>query len=110
MNAPTAHRPEPNRAALHELAALLGDRFSDAKALCARPGHDESYHAPCPPDAVAFPRSTEDVAAIVKLCNKHRVPMIAYGVGTSLEGNIAAIHGGICLDMGQMNHVIEVNA
>ncbi|HTP97188.1 MAG TPA: FAD-linked oxidase C-terminal domain-containing protein [Burkholderiales bacterium] len=112
MNSPADRnmRPAPDRAALAELGALLGDRFSDAKALCERHGQDESYHAPCAPDAVAFPRSTEEVAQIVGICARHRVPMIAYGVGTSLEGHIAAVNGGVCLDMGRMNRVLEVNA
>ena len=102
-------KPTLAAALLDELRALLGERVTTAQALRDRHGQDESYHAPCPPDAVVYPHSTEEVVGIVQLCARHRTPMIAYGVGTSLEGNIAALHGGVCLDMGQMNRVLEVN-
>ena len=95
---------------LAELVGLLGDRVSTAQALRDRHGQDESYHRPYPPDAVVFPLTTGEVAAIVKCCAAHRVPVIPYGVGTSLEGNIAALRGGVCIDMGRMNAVLEVNA
>ena len=95
---------------LQELMQLLGERVTNSPASCMRHGQDESYHAPFPPDAVAYPTSTEEVAAIVKICSSHRVPMVPYGVGTSLEGHIAALRGGVCIDMGRMNRVIEVHA
>ena len=95
---------------LQELTQLLGERVTISSASCMRHGQDESYHAPFPPDAVAYPTSNEEVAAIVKICSSHRVPMVPYGVGTSLEGNIAALQGGVCIDMGRMNRVLEVNA
>ncbi|MEK7834546.1 MAG: FAD-binding protein, partial [Pseudomonadota bacterium] len=95
---------------LQELTQLLGERVTSSPASCMRHGQDESYHAPSPPDAVAYPASTDEVAAIVKICSSHRVPMVPYGVGTSLEGHIAALRGGVCIDMGRMNRVIEVHA
>ena len=104
---PGTHR---HGAALRELAALLGDRLTASPAVLERHGQDESYHAPCPPDAVVFPESTEEVVQVVRICARHHAPMIPYGVGTSLEGNIAALYGGICLDLGRMNRVLEVNA
>jgi D-lactate dehydrogenase (cytochrome) len=100
----------PRDAAIAEIKALLGDRLSTAKAVRDQHGRDESYHAPAPPDAVAFARSTEEVSAIVKICARHKVPVIPYGTGTSLEGHVAALSGGVCIDVSQMNEVLEVNA
>jgi D-lactate dehydrogenase (cytochrome) len=112
MNLPSEKHPgrETHGAAMRELAALLGERLTSAPAVLARHGQDESYHTPCAPDAVAFPESTAEVVRIVEVCARYRVPMIPYGVGTSLEGNIAALRGGVCLDMGRMNRVLQVNA
>jgi D-lactate dehydrogenase (cytochrome) len=91
------------------LIQRFGERATTARAIRERHGQDESYHAPHPPDAVVFPHSTQEVVEIVQLCAEHRVPVIPYGVGTSLEGNIAAVRGGVCIDLGQMNRVLEVN-
>ena len=92
------------------LRTLLRERVSTAQSVCERHGQDESYHAPSPPDAVVFPRSTQEVVEIVRLCAASRTPLIPYGVGTSLEANIAALAGGVCVDMGGMNSVLEINA
>jgi D-lactate dehydrogenase (cytochrome) len=97
-------------AGLAELNALLGDRLSTAPAVREQHGKDETYHPGAPPDAVAFPRSTDEISAIVKVCAAHRLPVIPYGTGTSLEGHIAALHGGVTLNLMQMNAVLEVNA
>ena len=105
----TALEAGPRDAAIAEIKALIGDRLSTAKAVREQHGRDESYHAPAPPDAVAFARSTEEVSAIVKICAKHKVPVIPYGTGTSLEGHVAALRGGVCVDVSQMNQVLEVN-
>lgn len=91
------------------LTALLGSRVTTSRAIREQHGRDESYHAPHPPDAVAFPQSTEEVTQIVRMCAENRVPIIPYGVGTSLEGNITAVRGGVCLDMSRMNRVLEIN-
>ncbi|MGH7046520.1 MAG: FAD-linked oxidase C-terminal domain-containing protein [Stellaceae bacterium] len=92
------------------LRQLLGDRVSTATAICAQHGKDESYHPAHAPDAVAFPQTTEEVAAIVKLCAEHRTPVIAFGTGTSLEGHVAALAGGVSIDMTRMNQILRVNA
>ncbi len=91
------------------LSALLGPRLSVSRADRDQHGASESHFAPTPPDAVAWPETTEEVAAIVRLCAAHACPVIAFGAGTSLEGHTSAVRGGLTLDMGRMNAVIEVN-
>src|SRR5438093_13259095 len=99
-----------NESLLAELRAILGDRLSTAPSVREQHGKDESYHAPHAPDAVAFAHSTEEVAAIVSLCAEYQTPVIAFGTGTSLEGHVAALRGGVCIDLSQMNRVLRVNA
>ena len=96
-------------AALDELEALLGERLSRNASVRAQHGRGEAHHPPQPPDAVAFARSTVEVAAIVGICGRHRIPVIPFGVGTSLEGHVAAVRGGITIDMSAINAVLEVN-
>jgi D-lactate dehydrogenase (cytochrome) len=96
-------------AAIGALTTLLGDRLTTAMAIRDRHGHDESYHAGFPPDAVAFARTTEEVAEIVKICARHGVPVIPFGTGTSLEGHVAALHGGITIDLTQMDRILRVS-
>ena len=93
-----------------ELKALLGDRLSTSQAVRDRHGTDEAYYATMAPDGVAFANSTEEVAEIVKICAAHNTPVIPYGTGTSLEGHVHAPHGGISIDLMNMNEVLEVNA
>lgn len=95
--------------AITQLTQLLGDRLSTSVAVREHHGHDESGFKPLPPDAVAFAQSTEEVSEIVKVCAQHNVPIIAYGTGTAIEGHVQAIHGGICIDMSQMDHILAVN-
>jgi D-lactate dehydrogenase (cytochrome) len=97
-------------AAIAELQELLGERLSTATAVRQQHGEDVSYHPGAPPDAVAFVHTTEEVAAVVRVCAAHKVPVIAYGTGTSLEGHIAALYGGVCIDLSGMDAVLEVNA
>src|SRR6266566_4075540 len=110
MPAPTLHREPIDQSLLASLRQLLGDRLSTSAAICAQHGKDESYHAPHAPDGVAFARDTEEVSAIVSLCAEYRTPVIAFGAGTSLEGHVAALAGGICLDLSQMNRILRVYA
>src|SRR5271155_4614379 len=100
----------PDGSLLASLRELLGVRLSTSAAVCAQHGKDESYHAPHAPDAVAFAQSTDEVSAIVKLCAEYKTPVIAFGAGTSLEGHVAALAGGICIDMSEMNRILRVNA
>ena len=96
-------------AAVQELKTLLGERLSTSQAVREQHGKDESYHECMPPDAVAFAESTEEVSAIVKICARYRVPIIAYGTGTSLEGHVTAVQGGVCIDLSRMNAILKVN-
>jgi D-lactate dehydrogenase (cytochrome) len=93
-----------------EFSSRFGTRFSTALAVREQHGKDESHFAPCPPEAVIFAQSTEEVAAAVKACAARGVPVIAFGTGTSLEGHVAALKGGICIDVSGMNQVLEVRA
>jgi D-lactate dehydrogenase (cytochrome) len=100
---------EFDQSVVTELRALLGERVSVSPAVREHHGKDESYFPYAPPDAVVFPESTEEVRDVVDICRRHRVPMIPYGVGTSLEGHILAIRGGVCIDMSRMNQVLAVH-
>ncbi|HWB52501.1 MAG TPA: FAD-linked oxidase C-terminal domain-containing protein [Stellaceae bacterium] len=108
MSAPVLPREPVKPALLAALRQRLGDRLSTSAAVCAQHGKDESYHEAHAPDAVAFAQSTEDVAEIVRLCAQYKTPIIPFGTGTSLEGHVAALKGGICIDMSQMNQILRV--
>ncbi len=92
------------------LATLFEDRFSTAEAMREHHGRDESSYDPMLPDAVVFAHTTEEVAEVVKLCSHHGIPIIPYGTGTSLEGHVLALRGGITIDLSQMNQVLAVHA
>ncbi|HVM67825.1 MAG TPA: FAD-linked oxidase C-terminal domain-containing protein [Acidimicrobiales bacterium] len=96
-------------AVIDDLRASLGDRVSTATAVRDEHGRDEGWHPPAAPDAVAFPMTTEEVVAIVRACATRRVPLVPYGAGTSLEGNVTALHGGVTVDLSRMDRVLEVN-
>jgi D-lactate dehydrogenase (cytochrome) len=103
------HPREIDAALLGDLQRVLGDRATVSRGIREHHGKDESYYAYAPPDAVVFPRTTEEVRDIVNLCRRYQTPIIPYGVGTSLEGHILAIRGGVCVDMSQMNKVLAVH-
>ncbi len=91
-----------------ELRAILGERLSLSEAERAAHGRDESYHPAMNPDMVGYPENTAEVAAIMRACARTATPLIPFGIGSSLEGHIAAVNGGLCLDMTRMSRVIEV--
>ena len=101
---------EKRNDALVELAELLGERFSTGEAAREQHAHDESWHHPRAPQAVVYPESTDEVAAVVAVCGRHGVPVIPFGTGTSLEGQVVAVAGGVSIDMMRMNRILEVNA
>ena len=95
--------------ALPALTALLGDRLSRSRADLAAHGTNESHFPETPPEAVAWPESTDEVARIVTLCAAHAVPVVPWGAGTSLEGHALATRGGLSLDLGRMNRVLAIH-
>ncbi|MAV47106.1 MAG: FAD-binding protein [Alphaproteobacteria bacterium TMED89] len=97
-------------ALINALRDRFGDHFSTATAILERHGKDEAHHAGVPPDGVVFVETTEEVVEVVNLCAAHNAPIIPYGTGTSLEGHINAIRGGISVDLSRMTALLEVNA
>ena len=119
MNAPgSSHHVLPQVArrdvcpeALQALQARFGEQCSLAQAVREQHGRDESaFTTVPPPDAVIFAQSTQDVADAVALCAQHLVPIIPFGVGSSLEGHLLAVQGGVSIDLSRMNRVLSVNA
>jgi D-lactate dehydrogenase (cytochrome) len=92
------------------LAAMVGNRLVTSQAVREQHGNTLTWIPNQPPDAVVFPQTTEEVQKIVRLCADERVPVIGFGTGTSLEGQVNAPRGGICLDFRDMNRVIAVHA
>ena len=112
MSAPrytaSATRAQPSPQFIIAMTQRFGGHFSTAEAVCAQHGKDESSLPPVPPDAVLFAQTTAEVSEAVKLCRVHCVPVIPYGTGTSLEGHLFAIHGGLSIDLSGMNKVLAV--
>jgi len=96
-------------AVIEDLQALLGERLITNRVILEQHGRGEGPYDAVAPEAVAMVRSTAEVARIVAACNAARLPVTAFGVGTSLEGHVAALEGGICLDFSEMNRVLEVS-
>ncbi|MCF8168815.1 MAG: FAD-binding protein [Rhodoferax sp.] len=118
MNAPNSSHhllPTVNQRAipapmLASLQAELGDRCSTALVVREQHGRDESSFDVPPPGVVVFVESTAEVARVVQLAAQYGVPVIPFGVGTSLEGQMLAVQGGVSMDMGRMNQVLQINA
>src|SRR5436190_1759231 len=107
MTAIAAAKIDPVIARLRQ---RLGERCTTGQAVREAHGRDESFHAAHAPDVVVFPESTEEVQEIVGICAETQTPVIPFGTGTSLEGHVAALHGGVCIDLTRMKRVIAVNA
>lgn len=95
---------------LDQLRQHFATRFTQGESNCLQHGRDESVHLPMPPLAVVFAETTEEVALVVKLCAEYKVPIIPYGVGSSVEGHVLAPHGGISIDLSGMNQIIAIHA
>ena len=96
-------------AAITELKDLLGTRASDAATVREHHSHGESYHPPAPPDVVCFPATTEEIVQIVRISERFQLPVVPFGAGTSLEGHVQALRGGITIDLREMNRVLRVS-
>src|SRR5215470_1908958 len=107
---PKALDPSALGAALEALAARFGNRLVTSQAVREQHGNTTTWVANEPPDAVVFPQDTADVQAIVRICAAHRVPVIPFGTGTSLEGHVNAPLGGVSVDFRDMNRVLAVHA
>ncbi|WP_135503523.1 FAD-binding oxidoreductase [Roseovarius aestuariivivens] len=94
--------------AIEEVSSLLGQRLSRSKSDLVTHGASETYFANMPPDAVAYPETAEEVAALVRICAARDCPVVGWGTGTSLEGQAQAMRGGICVDFSRMNRVVDV--
>jgi len=92
------------------LTQQFGDRCQRSAAIRQQHGHTTTWLPNQPPDAVVFAKSTEEVADIVRICATHKVPIVPFGTGSSLEGHVNAPEGGISIDLSQMNSILEVNA
>ena len=97
------------KSAIEEIGAVFPQQISTAEAVRQEHGQNEAYFPVTPPDAVVFPRSTQDVSEIVKICAANECPVIAYGTGTSLEGHQLPFQGGITLNMRDMNKLLSVH-
>ncbi len=95
--------------ALDELKELFGTRLTTSKAVRDHHSHDESWHPAHLPDAVCFVNSAEEVSRTIAICSRHRIPVIAFGTGTGLEGGTVAHRGGICIDTSKMNAILQVS-
>ena len=93
-----------------DLRALIGDRVTTGASHRELHSHGESWHAPALPDVVVFPTTTEEVAAVVRVAASHGAPVVPFGAGSSLEGHVSAVHGGISLDLTRMNRILRVSA
>ena len=112
MDMKTMLRPDAGAVAdvVRRLCGDYGDRAVTSHAVREHHSHGEGLADAGMPDVVVYPHSNDEVVAIVRLCAAARVPVIPFGVGTSLEGHVAALFGGVCVDLSQMNRVLEINA
>src|SRR5213593_4309254 len=103
------HLDTATSAAVEELKRLLGARAADTPAVREQHSHDESYHVPAAPDVVCFPQSTDEVSTILGVSARYQLPVIPFGAGTSLEGHVNAIRGGITIDFREMRRILRIS-
>lgn len=105
----SSHSDERTAKVVRDLKVLLETRASDAQIIREHHSHGESYHEPSLPDVVCFPTTTEEVSEIVKISAVYGIPVIPFGSGTSLEGQVNALHGGITISLREMKRIIKIN-
>ena len=105
-------RPEPQAlaSAIEALAARFGNRLITSQAVREQHAHTTTWLPTQPPDAVVMAQETADIQDVVRICAKYSVPVIAFGTGTSLEGQVNAPAGGVSIDLRDMNQILEVHA
>lgn len=106
----TKHGSTNREVGLKEIEQRFKGKTSRGSDILAQHSHDESFHLPSPPDIVIFAESTDDVSECLAICTRHQLPVIPFGVGTSLEGHVNALHGGVSLDMSRMNRLLRISA
>ncbi len=109
LSPPSSLKPFDLEAAVAELQALLGSRATTSSAQREHHSHGESYLPPGLPDVVCFPRNTDEVSGILKISARHQIPVVPFGAGTSVEGQVNAIRGGISIDLREMNKVVRIS-
>lgn len=92
-----------------KLRSIFGDRFSSADAVCEQHSHDESWHDSKRPDAVVYALNIDEISKVAALCTEHTVPLIPYGTGTGLEGQVIPVRGGISLDLSRMKKIVDLS-
>src|SRR6476646_8605356 len=107
--APSRRDPKTLEAAVRALAARFGNRLVTSMAVREQHANTVTWIENQLPDAVVYPQATEEVQDIVRICAERRVPVIAFGTGTSLEGHVNAPFGGVCVDLRDMNRVLAVH-
>src|SRR5262245_44734470 len=95
--------------AIEALKELLGTRANDTAVVREHHSHGESYHQPAAPDVVCFPNTTDEVVRIVQISQRFHVPIVPFGAGTSLEGHVHAVRGGITIDLRELNRIVRVS-
>ncbi|MDM0110033.1 FAD-linked oxidase C-terminal domain-containing protein [Variovorax sp. J22R24] len=103
-----ADRRAPSAELIATLRRRFGSRLSTADSVLLQHGSDESSYRPLPPDVVVYVHGTDEAAFVVRACARERVPVIAFGVGSSIEGHLLAVEGGVCIDFSQMNQVLAI--
>ena len=98
------------RDSIDALKQLLGTRANDSPVVREHHSHGESYHQPAAPDVVCFPRTTDEVVRIVEISRRFQVPIVPFGAGTSLEGHVHAVRGGITIDLRELNRIVRISA